>query len=116
MIKKLVVVVTLLAFSTAVFAQEDPVADAKRDAAVDTSKGLWFTIGFFCSVIGWGLSDMRPKYPPADRLVGKTDEYTDDYIVIYKSEVTKIQGEWARWGCFTSVLTGWLILCIDYNY
>jgi hypothetical protein len=98
-----------------VFAQDIQQAklDAERDAAANTSGGLWFVAGCLGGVIGLILSYYLLPNPPQASLLGKSPEYVAAYTDAYKLKAKSIQTKKAWTGCGAAAVAYalcWVIL------
>ena len=126
--------VTIAQLHSGRFTEEAAAAQsaAEADANTDVNKPLYFGLGCLmtaipvisslvvegsftpAAVIGapagvFGTYLYQPE-PPMSRLVGKSPEYIDAYIVSYKSKRGKTQALWTSAGCLTGgCVTGALI-------
>ena len=87
--------------------------DGERDAQSDTSKILWFVVGFGLNIVGILIAYIYQQAPPATRIFEKTQEYVVFYTESYKLTSRNIQVKFAVIG-FLAVLALMFILVLIY--
>ena len=93
-----------IALSQQTAMEKQAIEDAKQDVETHINKPMWFAIG--CLMPGFGLLGpylYRPPVP-AGRTIGKPAEYVAFYSDTYKSEMEKLQFQYALTGCTTGVV------------
>jgi len=75
-------------------------ANGKADA-----KRIWFIAGLGLGPIGWGAAALTTPSIPADKMMGKSQDYTLGYADGYKAERKKKQSKYAAVG-----MVGWVIV------
>ncbi len=106
----LVFCMVFLIFSTSFIAlsqqtsiEKQAIEDAKRDVEVHINKPMWVAIGCLIPVFGLlGPYLYRPPVPTG-RTIGKPPEYVAFYTDAYKTEMEKLQFQYALTGCATGV-------------
>ncbi len=79
------------------------IEDAKRDVEAHINKPMWFAIGCLIPVFGLLGPYMYRPAVPTGRTIGKPAEYVAFYSDAYKSEMEKLQFQYALTGCVTGV-------------
>ena len=107
--KRVVVILALLALVVPFFAQSDDVTteactDAKLDAQRDINTTLWMGAGCLFGLLGVGAAYVIEPSPPASRLLGKPSDYVAIYTDCYKDEGKSIQTKAAVKGCVVGAL------------
>ena len=72
--------------------------EAKTDAEKDVNKVAWFIPGFLCGVFGWAYAYFSGPQIPAERIVGKSEEYVTEYAYCYKEKAKKSRSQTACMG------------------
>ena len=82
-----------------------PKEQAAKDAKKDVNHVVWFGAGLCLGPIGLGISyAVHPAPPPADRLMGKSEVYVNEYSVVYKRIKKDLQVNDALAGCIPATL------------
>ena len=105
------IVVSQPTFQTFVFSEKSAREDAKRDVERDINKPMWVAVGCLLPVFGLlGPYLYRPPVPTG-RIVGKPPEYVAFYTDAYKTEMERLQFQFALAGCVTGAFVqGCLVL------
>lgn len=100
-----------IALSQQTLMERQAIEDAKRDVEAHVNKPMWFAVGCLIPVFGLlGPYLYRPPVPTG-RTIGKPPEYVAFYTDTYKTEMEKLQFQYALTGCVTGVVTqGCLLL------
>lgn len=75
------------------------IEQARRDATTDVGGCAWICIGFLLNLIGVGAAYVIVPHPPAARLVGKSRDYVEVYILAYRRQARSKQVSNAIVGC-----------------
>ena len=82
-----------------------PKDQAAKDAKADVNHIVWFGSGLLLGPIGLGIAYMmQPAPPPADRLMGKSEVYVEEYTEVYRREKKDLQVNDALAGCIPATL------------
>lgn len=96
-------------------AEEQAIADAKRDAKAHMNKQIWFSVGCFLPVVGPIYSQGKIKTIPLARTLGKSPEYIAFYTDNYRLEMKKQRFKWAFGGCLVGGLADACLIGILIN-
>ncbi len=62
------------------------IKQARIDASKDISGCAWIALGFFFNLFAVGAAYILGSNPPASRLMGKSPEYVQVYILAYRRQ------------------------------
>ena len=101
-----------------VFSTESDIAyqallDARRDAEADASAMKGVVLGFFCGLIGVGITYFTPPSPPVHRFIGKSSEYVLLYTDEYRRVARKEETFHAIGGCAMAVAFTYFFIAIN---